>query len=189
MTPTLRLHAYTYSEYLAHEEASNVKHEYLDGEIYAMAGGSPEHASLAVAIASSLRSQLEGKPCRVFSSDPRIRVAATGLATYPDVSVVCGPLEREKESKETILNPTVLVEVLSSGTERYDRGEKFEHYKRIPTLHQYVLVSQNEPLVEVWDRRVESWSKREGRSGDRVALPSIDCELVVDELYRGVFDV
>ncbi len=91
MTPTLRLHAYTYSEYLAHEEASNVKLEYLDGEIYAMAGGSPEHASLAVAIASSLRSQLEGKPCRVFSSDLRIRVAATGLATYPDVSVVYGP--------------------------------------------------------------------------------------------------
>jgi Uma2 family endonuclease len=96
---------------------------------------------------------------------------------------------RERESKETILNPTVLIEVLSSGTERYDRGEKFEHYKRIPSFEEYVLVSQNEPLVEVWNRQGESRSKREGRSGARLALRSIDCELVVDELYRGVFDL
>ncbi|MGH9390658.1 MAG: Uma2 family endonuclease, partial [Vicinamibacteria bacterium] len=179
----------TYADYLAHEEASNVKHEYLDGEIYAMAGGSPpEHASLAVAIASSLRNQLEGGPCRVFSSDLRVRVAESGLTTYPDVSVVCGPLQRDNESPETVMNPKVLVEILSDGTERYDRGEKFEHYKRIPSFEEYVLVSQKEPLVEVWHRVGPSWSHEEGRAGARVALPSIDCQLVVDELYRGVFE-
>jgi len=160
----------------------------LKGEIYAMAGGSPEHAELSVAIASSLRAQLEDEPCRVFSSDLRVRVRATGLVTYPDVTVVCGPLERDEKSRETLLNPTVVVEVLSGGTERYDRGEKFGHYKQIPTLEEYVLVSQKEALVEVWRREGDSWTRREAKAGGRLALESIDCELVVDELYRGVFD-
>ncbi len=188
MNPGARLHAYTYADYLAHEAASNVKHEYLDGEIYAMAGGTPEHASLAVAVASALRNQLDGKRCRVFSSDLRVRVAETGLTTYPDVSVVCGALQRDIESLETVLNPTLLVEILSDGTERYDRGEKFEHYKKIPSFKEYVLVSQKKPLVEVWHREGDSWSHREGRAGARVALQSINCQLVVDELYRGVFE-
>jgi len=189
MTRSIRIHEYTYQEYLAYEEASNVKHEFLDGEIYAMAGGSPEHAALAVAIASSLSSQLNAKPCRVFSSDLRIRVAATGLATYPDVSVVCGPLQRATEWRDTVLNPTVLVEVLSDGTERYDRGEKFEHYKKIPSLKEYVLVSQKEALVELWSRAGDSWSRQESPAGDRLVLHSIQCELVVDDLYQGVFEL
>ncbi len=188
MNPRARLHTYTYADYLAHEEASNVKHEYLDGEIYAMAGGTPEHASLAMVIGSSLVTQLEGKPCRVFSSDLRVRVAETGLTTYPDVSVVCGPLQRDNESPETILNPTVLVEILSDGTESYDRGEKFEHYKRIPSFVEYVLVSQRERRIEVWHREGGSWSREEGGSGARMVLRSIDCELVLDDLYRGVFE-
>jgi len=188
MNPRAQLHAYTYADYMAHEVASNVKHEYLDGEIYAIAGGTPEHASLAMVIGSSLVTQLEGKPCRVFSSDLRVRVAETGLTTYPDVSVVCGPLERDTESEETVLNPTVLVEIMSDGTERYDRGEKFEHYKRIPSFQEYVLVSQKEPWIEVWRRQGDSWTYQEGRAGARVILQSIDCQLVVDELYRGVFE-
>jgi Uma2 family endonuclease len=188
MSHIARHHEYTYAEYLAHEEASNVKHEYLDGEIYAMAGGSPEHAALSVAVAASLRAQLEGQSCRVFSSDLRIRVAATGLATYPDVSVVCGPLERDIDGKETVLNPTLLVEVLSDGTERYDRGEKFEHFKKIPSLQEYVLVSQKESLVEVWHREGTAWSHLQAKAGQRLPLSSIDCELDVDELYRDVFE-
>jgi Uma2 family endonuclease len=182
------LHAYTYSDYLAHEEASNVKHEYLNGEIYAMAGGTPEHASLAVAIASLLRNQLAGKECRVFSSDLRIRIVETGLTTYPDVSVVCGPLELDPQSRETVLNPRVLVEVLSHGTERYDRGEKFEHYKRVSSLEEYVLVSQKEPWIEVFRRSDNSWTHLEAGSGARVTLQSIECQLEVDEVYRGVFE-
>ena len=185
---TERLHEHTYFEYLAHEEASNVKHEYLDGEIYAMAGGTPAHAELSVAVASTLRAQLEGKGCRVFSSDLRVRVAATGLATYPDVTVVCGPLERDEESRETILNPTVVVEVLSGGTERYDRGEKFRHYKQTPTLQEYVLLSQKETLVEVWRRKGDAWTQQEAKAGERLEIESIHCELVTDELYQGVFD-
>jgi Uma2 family endonuclease len=188
MNPRARLHAYTYADYLAHESASNVKHEYLDGEIYAMAGGTPEHASLAVAIASSLRNQLAGRSCRVFSSDLRVRVVGTGLTTYPDVSVVCGPLERDPESQETVLNPTVLVEVLSDGTERYDRGEKFEHYKRIPAFQEYVLASQKEPRIEVWRRQGDSWTYQEGRAGESVTLQSIDCRLDANEIYRDVFE-
>jgi Uma2 family endonuclease len=183
-----RLHAYTYANYLAHEAASNVKHEYLDGEIYAMAGGTPEHASLAMVIGSSLVRQLEGRSCRVFSSDLRVRVVETGLATYPDISVVCGTLERDVESPETVLNPKVLVEILSDGTESYDRGEKFEHYKRIPSLEEYVLVSQKEPLIEVWRKENRSWSRDEGRTGAVLKLRAIGCELVVEEIFRGVFD-
>ena len=188
MTRSVHLHEYTYAEYLSYEDASNAKHEYLDGEIYAMAGGSPEHAQLSVAVASSLRAQLEGRPCRVFSSDLRVRVAATGLTTYPDVTVVCGPLRRDEASRETILNPVLVVEVLSEGTERYDRGEKFEHYKKISTLEEFVLMSQKEPLVEVWHLNRGTWSSREARSAGRVALESVGCELVVDELYRDVFE-
>ena len=179
-----RLHEYTYAEYLAHEAASNVKHEYLDGEIYAMAGGSPEHAELAMAVGASLRTQLRGRPCRVFSSDLRIRVASTGLATYPDVSVVCGPLQRDQDGRETILNPTVIVEVLSDGTQRYDRGEKFEHYKKIASFQTYVLVSQKEPLIEVWFREGDSWIRQE--AGERLPLASIGCELEISEIYAGI---
>ena len=113
---------------------------------------------------------------------------ATGLATYPDVTVICGPLERDEESRETILNPTVLVEVLSGGTERYDRGEKFRHYKQIPTLQEYVLLSQKETLVEVWRRKGDAWTQQEAKAGERLEIESIDCELVTDELYQGVFD-
>lgn len=188
LTRRVRLHEYTYAEYLAHEEASNVKHEFLDGEIYAMAGGSPEHAELSVAVAASIRGQLEGKRCRVFSSDLRIRVVPTGLVSYPDVSVVCGPLQRDHDSRETVLNPTVLVEVLSDGTERYDRGEKFEHYKQIVSFQEYVLVSQRARRVEIWRRRGDAWVRQEGTAGERLILESIQCELDVDALYQGVLD-
>ena len=188
MKQRVRFHEYRYADYLAHEAASNVKHEYLEGEIYAMAGGSPEHAELAVAVGSSLRPQLTGKPCHVFSSDLRIRVIVTGLATYPDVSVVCGPLERDPESRETILNPCVVVEVLSDGTEKYDRGEKFEHYKKIPALQTYILVSQKTPSVEMWQRDGESWIRQQAGPGDRLTLHSIACVLDVTELYRGILD-
>ena len=188
MTRSSTLHEYTYAEYLAHEAASNVKHEYLSGEIYAMAGGSPAHAELSVAVSSALRAQLRDASCRVFSSDLRVRVAATGLATYPDVTVVCGSLERDGESGDTVLNPRVLVEVLSDSTERYDRGEKFEHYKRIPALEEYVLVSQKATHIELWRRDGASWRRHEAGAGESVTLESIGCTLDVDELYRGVLD-
>ena len=178
-----RLHAYTYAEYLAHEQASNVKHEYLDGEIYAMAGGSPEHASLAMVIGSSLMTQLEGKPCRVFSSDLRVRVLETGLATYPDVTVLCGVSERDPESPTHVTNPKVVVEVLSRGTADYDRGEKREHYQRIASLEAIVIVNHESEQIELWVREGGDWNHASFGAGESVPLPNIGCLIDVDEVY------
>jgi Uma2 family endonuclease len=179
-------HRYTYADYLALEAASNVKHEFLDGEIYAMAGGTPDHAALAVAVSAALVGQLRNQPCRVFSSDLRVRVLATGLATYPDVTVVCGPLEHDTESATTVVNPTIVVEVASDGTEDYDRGEKLENYQRIPSLRECVVVSHRARSIEVWRRDADGgeWQHEEARTGHRVQLPSISGELIVDEIYR-----
>src|SRR5438128_717933 len=121
MAVPVRLHHHSFRDYLAVEEVSTVKHEYLDGEIYAMAGGSVLHAALSAAMVAALHAQIRGR-CRVYSSDLRIRVRATGLATYPDVSVVCGPVKTDPESDDTVVNPTAVVEVLSPGTIDYDLG-------------------------------------------------------------------
>jgi Uma2 family endonuclease len=179
-------HRYTYADYLALEAASNVKHEFLEGEIYAMAGGTPDHAALAVAVSAALVGQLRDQPCRVFSSDLRIRVLATGLATYPDVTVVCGPLEHDTESATTVVNPTMVVEVTSDGTEDYDRGEKLENYRQIPTLRECLLVSHRTRSIDVWRRNPDGgeWRREQARAGDKVRLASIDGELSVDEIYR-----
>lgn len=178
-----RLHRHSFQDYLALEEASNVKHEYLTGEIYGMAGGTPEHAALAVAVSSAFHAKLRGGRCRVFSSDLRIRVLATGLATYPDVSVVCGTPERDPESATTVVNPTVVVEVLSDGTEDYDRNEKIGHYRQIPSLAAIVFVSHRERRIEVWSRSGDAWVETVAGPGEEVAVPVIECLLPVDAVY------
>jgi len=175
---------YTYDEYLALDEASNVKLEYYAGDIYAMAGGTPEHAALCLQVGSSLNVQLEGKPCRVYGSDLRIRVLATGLATYPDVSVVCGPLERDPEGKNTVLNPKLVAEVLSPSTADYDRGEKREHYQQIPSLLEIVLVAHDRRQIEVYRRTGDGWSRHQAGPGEAISLESIACRLEVDALYE-----
>ncbi len=178
---------YSIGEYLSLEEHSNVKHEFCDGQILAMAGGTPEHARLASGVSAALVLQLSGRRCGVYSADLRIRVRATGLDTYPDVSVVCGQEERDTEDKNAVTNPIVLVEVTSDSTEAYDRGEKFEHYKKIASLRGVVFVSHRAPHIEVWERSAEGWTKREARSGERIQIASIDCTLEVDALYRDPF--
>lgn len=178
-------HRYTYLEYIALEEASNVKHEYFNGEIYAMAGGTPEHAALAMAIGSSLFVQLSGGPCRVYTSDLRIRVSASGMAAHPDLSVVCGELERDPENKSTATNPRLLVEVLSESTETYDRGEKLEQYKRIESLQAVLLVSQHSRRVELHERNGSTWQTRILGAGSKLTLPSIHAELDLDAIYAG----
>src|SRR6478609_2292974 len=140
MTLLAPRHKYSFADYLATEESSEVRHEYYAGEIYAMAGRTPEHAAMAAAITAALGRQLERSNCRVYSSDLRLRVLATGLATYPDVTVICGPSVRDPESPSHVTNPKLVVEVLSPGTEDYDRNEKLEHYKSIPSLSAIVLV-------------------------------------------------
>jgi Uma2 family endonuclease len=180
-------HRYTYGDYLSTEEGSPVRHEFYDGEIYAMAGGTPDHATLAVKVAAALVAQLAERPCRVMSSDLRIRVLSTGLATYPDVTVVCGPLEYDPESRITVVNPTLLVEILSDGTEAYDRGEKLEHYRRIPSLRECLLVSHRERLIESWRREPGGgWTHRAAGPGQAMTIESLSCALMVDEVYRGL---
>ena len=175
---------YTYGEYLALESASNVKHEFSGGEIYAMAGGTPEHAALQVAVSGLLFAQLRAGPCRGYSSDLRVRVRATGLATYPDVTVVCGPAERDPDDANTVTNPTLLVEVTSRSSEEYDRGDKFEHYKQLASLRQYLIVSHREHTIEVWTRgESDAWTQCVGREGDALALVSIGARLVIREVY------
>jgi Uma2 family endonuclease len=179
------LHGYSFKEYLDLEGASNVKHEFLDGEIYAMAGGTPRHAALTLAVGGTLLAQLRGGPCRAFSSDLRIRVPATGLVTYPDVAVVCGPLETDPASDATVTNPAVIVEVLSGSTKDYDLGEKFEHYRQLRSLQAVLYVWQTEVRIESRVRMPDgSWESHGALAGGTVAIEAIRCSLTVDEIYR-----
>ena len=176
----------TYVDYLALERASGRKHEYVNGRVYAMAGGTPEHSRLAGALIAALTTRLAGKPCAPFTSDLRVRIVATGRSTYPDVTVVCGHLEHAADDEEAVTNPTVLVEVLSETTERDDRGDKWLHYQRIPALREYVLVSQGSTRVEVFSRDAEQpdlWHYRDHGAGSEVALESLGVRLSVDALY------
>lgn len=176
----------SYAEYLEREAKSVTKHEWLDGVIYDMSGGTPDHAGLGAAVIRTLGNQLAGKRCRVFGPDLKVRVLATGLATYPDASVVCGQIEPDPESRNTaVTNPTVLVEVLSDSTEGYDRGEKFAHYRRIPSLREYVLVGQAKRRIEVFRKNEAGlWVLvAEAGAGEAATLESIGCTLLVDEVY------
>lgn len=184
MTVAFPLHRYTYQEYVWLEADSSIRHEFIGGEIVAMAGGTPEHAAIGAEVIAQLRNALGNGRCRVFTSDLGVRVMATGLATYPDASVVCGPAERDPEKKTNITNPRVLVEVTSDGTEDYDRGEKLENYKKIPSLRAVVIVSHREALVEVWARdEGNDWVRTEARAGEKAAIAALDCELDVDALH------
>ncbi len=175
---------FSFADYIRLEEYSNVRHEFLNGLTYAMAGGSPAHAALAARVIRQLGVQLAGRPCEVFTSDLRVRVAATGLVTYPDVSVVCGPIVADPEDAATILNPVVVVEVLSPATEEYDRGEKLAHYQRIDALREIVLVASAEPRLETWRRSGDGWDQVESGPGTVASLTSIGARIELDELYR-----
>jgi Uma2 family endonuclease len=187
MLPAPR-HRYSFEEYLELEEVAGVRHEFYAGEIYAIAGGTPERAAMAAAITTILARQLDSTPCRVYSSDLRIRVAATGLATYPDVTVVCGRSERDSNSRTHVTNPKLLVEVLSSATAAYDRGEKLEHYRQIPSLEAVVLVDHEAPCIEVWTRGPQGWTESRFSSGEVVPLTAIRCVLAVDDVYAAARD-
>jgi Uma2 family endonuclease len=181
-------HRYTYDEYLGLEETSSQKNEYYDGEIYAMAGSTPEHAALAAELIAIMASHLRGKPYRVYTADLRVRVKATDLATYPDVSVICGPLENDTAGRNTATNPRILIEVLSDSTEAYDRGEKREHYLTIESLSEYMLVSQRERKVELWRRDGAAWEMSSAGPSDTLSLHSIGLELDVGALYQQALD-
>jgi len=171
----------TADEYLAWEREQPVKHEFFHGEVFAMAGGSPRHNALCARIIALASNALPR--CVVLTSDQRVTMASGERYVYPDVSIVCGGLETE--TNDVLMNPTVLVEVLSSTTEQYDRGLKWEGYQRIPSLADYVLVSQAEPRIEHYQRSSDgTWIYRAAGPGDRVTL-SIGATLGVDDLFSG----
>jgi Uma2 family endonuclease len=178
-------HEYTFADYLTVERDSEIKHEFDDGQILAMTGGTSRHSALALNVGFALRgSRPEG--CTVFQSDMRVRITATGRATYPDVSMVCGPIEYDPEDAAgtTITNPVLIVEVLSVTTEKSDRGNKWMHYQRIPSLAEYVLVSQ-EPRIEIYRRTPSgTWEYFEVREGEvRLSSgPTLDLAMLYDGL-------
>lgn len=184
-----RRHAYTYGDYLMLEaEAPTVRHEFIDGEIVAMPGGSDLHSALIAALSGELYTQLRGTACGLRESNLRVRVEATGNAFYADALVVCGKaaIVREIRGGDSLLNPTVIVEVLSPSTEDYDRGGKFdEDYRFIPSLREYVLVAQDEAVIEVRSRDDGGdWITRVYREGQKATLGAIGAALDVEAIYR-----
>lgn len=183
MTAALRPR-YTFAEYLDIERKSgDVKHEYVAGEVFAMAGGSVEHSALATTLSGLLLMHLRGGPCRPYGSDLGIRIESADVATYADVAVVCDPVQRDAESGSHVTNPSIVAEVLSPHTERYDREQKRLYYQQIPALREYVLIAQDRRRVEVWRREGEGWAHSVHEVGSKAPLPSIDYDLDVDELY------
>jgi Uma2 family endonuclease len=178
----------TEDEYLAFERASDERHEYADGEIFAMSGGTGVHGRIAMSVGSELRIALRGRKCGV-QSDVRVYIPKTQRYVYPDASVVCGGAEYKDATKDTLLNPQVIVEVLSPSTEGYDRGDKFAQYRSMPSVKHYVLAAQDKPLLEVFTQQDDgSWIYRAYGPGEKAALSAIACELDVDLVYTDVFD-
>lgn len=187
---------HTVEEYLALERNSEERHEYLDGEIYAMAGESLAHGDICINLAATLHTQLRGTPCRALSKDIKVRSGTLpvprrmmkGLfSSYPDVLVVCGEPQFHDEYRDILLNPTVIIEVLSDSTEGYDRGEKFLRYQQLESLVEYVLVSQNLPFITLFARQENGWLySATSDLAASVHLASIDCRLRLSEVYDRV---
>lgn len=179
---------YTPEEYLALERQAQCKSEYYAGEIFAMAGASRWHNLIVTNVLRELSLQLKGRPCTTYPSDMRVKVSPTGLYTYPDITVVCGEARFEDNQQDTLLNPTLIVEVLSESTEAYDRGGKFAHYRKLASLMEYVLITQTKPHIEPYLRQPDNrWLLAEADSlSDTIHLPSIECHLALAEVYDKV---
>ena len=173
------------AEYLERERRAPRKSEYINGTIYAMAGASRQHVRISASIVISLGSQLKGKSCEPFNNDLRVKVPRTTLYTYPDVLVACPPMEWEDDEFDTLLNPTVIVEVLSPSTKRYDRGDKWAHYQRLNSLRDYILVSQDECRVEHYTRLPDNrWELAAYEDlADAFPIESIGCTLALRDVY------
>jgi len=180
-------HKWTQEEYLAFERTSETRHEYLDGEIYDMSGASVAHNRIAGNTFASLHSQISDRPCDVFQNDMRLKVTAARLYTYPDVIVVCGEPQLSDDKLDTLLNPTVIIEVLSPSTESYDRGMKFQGYRTLDSLQEYLLISQEKVSIEHYVRKGDQWVLSDAvRLEDVVQLSSIDCRLALADVYKKV---
>lgn len=175
-------------EYLARERLAAFKSEYLDGDVYAMAGGSPEHNTISVNVSGELRARLKGTPCQVFSSDMKVQTNPSGLCSYPDVTVVRGEPIFGDDHKDVLVNPAVLFEVLSPSTEAFDRGAKFERYQQITSLTNYVLINQNKARAEHFARQAPNKWLLESVAGSEAALflPSLGVSVPLAEVYECV---
>ncbi|MFZ1640136.1 MAG: Uma2 family endonuclease [Candidatus Contendobacter sp.] len=178
----------TPEDYLAIERSAEYKSEYFDGEIFAMTGASEPHNTIVVNTTIHLGSQLKKRPCKLYVNDMRVKVSPTGLYTYPDLVVICGKGQFDDAHLDTLLNPTLIIEVLSDSTEAYDRGRKFEHYRHLDSLVEYVLIAQYRPHVESYRRQPDhQWLLTECNGLDgTLRLQSIDCDLALAEVYDKV---
>lgn len=178
----------TPEDYLAIERSAEFKSEYFDGEIFAMAGASRAHNSIVLNTGSEIRQHLKNRSCKAYVNDMRVKVNPTGLYAYPDVIVVCGKEQFEDTHLDTLLNPTLIIEVLSDSTEAYDRGRKFEHYRHLDSLVEYVLIAQQRPHIESYRRQPDQqWLLTECSGLDAtLRLQSIDCDLALAEIYAKV---
>lgn len=179
---------YTSEEYLLIEETAIEKHEYYQGEIFAMSGGSINHNTISGNVFGEVRQFLKGKSCRIFNSDQKVRIEANTLFTYPDLSIVCGPIEFWNNRNDTILNPSVIIEVLSPSTSGYDHGQKFKLYRDIPSLKEYILIASTEVMVERYLKQSEHfWNYRETkRMENEFLVETIGFSCPITEIYRDV---
>lgn len=188
VTPSQPERRYSVDDYFSLEEGSTVRHEFFNGEIFAMAGGTVAHNQIMANIIRELGAALKGRPCRALGSDMRL-LTPGGLLTYPDVMVICGSVELARGRRDVVTNPIVLVEVLSDATRAYDLGEKFELYKAIPTLRAYLAVEQRTIGIQCFRREGSSWDVTTVDVGDQVvSLPSIDASLSVADVYDKAFE-
>ncbi|HYH87435.1 MAG TPA: Uma2 family endonuclease [Pyrinomonadaceae bacterium] len=179
---------YTPDEYLALERQAEYKSEFFNGEISAMTGASRRHNLVAANVLAALHAQLRKRPCEIYTSDMRVKVSATGLYTYPDVVIICGEPSFDDKRNDTLVNPTALVEVLSKTTASYDRGEKFEHYRKITSLADYLVIAQNKYHVEHYTRQPDNqWLLAETDDiRQTIQIPSIECNLALVDIYDKV---
>lgn len=178
----------TVEEYLAFERASQERHEYRDGEVVAMVGASSAHNDIVGNVYTSLRTRLKSGTCRVKLSDLRLRIPSSRLYTYPDLTVVCGPMQLSDDRQDRLLNPRVIVEVLFPSTEAYDRGTKFQYYREIESLREYLLISQDKARIELFSRQTGGlWTLSDaiGQSAT-LRLAGLDCVLPLSEVYEEV---
>jgi Uma2 family endonuclease len=188
MAVQLQTRLITPEEYLTLERTAETKSEYHQGEIIPMTAASRRHNLIVMAIATSFYDQLRKRDCEAYASDMRVKVRATGLYTYPDVIIACNTLDFEDDQIDTLITPTVIVEVLSKSTKAYDRGDKFEHYRTIDSLTDYVMVAQDKLLVEHFARQPDNfWLFSEARTPAQVVrLASVSCELQLADIYEKV---
>jgi Uma2 family endonuclease len=189
VTPSHPQRRYLLDDYFSLEEGSTVRHEFLNGEIFAMAGGTVAHNQIAGNVLGELRAAVKGRPCRVLGSDMRL-LTPGGLLTYPDVMVICGPVELARGRQDVVTNPVLLVEVLSDATRAYDLGEKFDLYKAVPALREYLAIDQRTVSVQRFRRDATSWEVTTFDRMDQVVpLSSIDARLALADAYDKAFEL